>query len=63
MRGRTRIGKFTTCGELNQQKRLEDAKPNFTFRPRLAVSDDRLSKHTQGEWHLTKYVKEGELFR
>ena len=24
---------------------------------------DRLSKHTQGEWHSTKYVKEGELFR
>ena len=29
--------------ELNQQKRLEDAKPNFTFRPRLAVSNGRLS--------------------
>ena len=38
-------------------------KTDFTFRPRLAVSDDRLSKHTQGEWHSTKYVKEGRLFR
>ena len=27
MRGRTRIGKFTTCGELNQQKDLKTQNP------------------------------------
>ena len=36
---------------------------DFTFWPRLVVSDDRLSKHTHGEWHSTEYVKEGKLFR
>ena len=33
----------------------------FTFRLRLVVSDDRLSKHTHGEWYSTEYVKEGKF--
>ncbi len=43
------------------EERLE-GQNRFRIHANEGESDDRLSKHTQGEWS-TKYVKEGELYR
>lgn len=45
-----RISNFKITRMMKQAvARLEGAKKHFTFRPRLAVLDDRLSKHTKRE--------------